>query len=236
MLCPWFCLVPFPCLVPCPLPLVVSCPGFPCCPLLYLVLVPLLSCLVPCCLLSWSLSCLFSFPCPLLTQQFLHQLFFNRAEASDIQFQIGNKTIPAHSCFVGSRCPSLRKLISEQGEGEGGSKTVIPIDGVDLDVFLAFLEFLYTAHAPISPLNGVPLMLCAGRFGITRLVSLCEVPLPSLPSISPPLLPFPLLLHPFPFPLLLHLPFPSLSLHPLKVFSPSSTPPKTSSERQQKRW
>lgn len=37
------------------------------------------------------------------------------------------------------------------------------------------LEYLYTDHAPIESTDSVGLMILADQFGLTRLVSLCEL-------------------------------------------------------------
>ena len=49
------------------------------------------------------------------------------------------------------------------------------IGGTTVECFLAFLEYLYTDHAPIETSDSVGLMMLADRFGVARLVSLCEL-------------------------------------------------------------
>ena len=113
------------------------------------------------------------------------ELFLNKPKLSDLHFTFkgrkgeGEKerrvVIPAHICFVAPRCSPLKKDILKKGKkGEGVVEVGVKGD-LGVEVFKSLLEFLYTDHAPILAENNVDLMLCAARFGVTRLVSLCEV-------------------------------------------------------------
>jgi len=44
-----------------------------------------------------------------------------------------------------------------------------------LDSFLPFLEYLYTDHAPIEQSDAVGILIEANKYGISRLVTLCEL-------------------------------------------------------------
>jgi len=52
---------------------------------------------------------------------------------------------------------------------------VVTIDATQADVFAALLEYIYTDHAPIATTDAVALMVLANRFGLSRLVTLCEL-------------------------------------------------------------
>ena len=43
------------------------------------------------------------------------------------------------------------------------------------DAYMALFEYMYTAHAPITDNNVVSLMILANQYGMSRLVTLCEL-------------------------------------------------------------
>ena len=51
----------------------------------------------------------------------------------------------------------------------------IEIPGVSLETFLAFLEYLYTDHAPIEEGDSVGLLELSNCYVIPRLMALCEL-------------------------------------------------------------
>ncbi len=53
--------------------------------------------------------------------------------------------------------------------------TQIEIPGVSLESFLAFLEYLYTDHAPIEEGDSIGILELSNRYVMPRLMSLCEL-------------------------------------------------------------
>lgn len=49
------------------------------------------------------------------------------------------------------------------------------IPNTSVECFLAFLEYLYTDHAPIEDTDSVGIMVLADEYGQSRLVDLCEL-------------------------------------------------------------
>ena len=51
----------------------------------------------------------------------------------------------------------------------------VEIGETEVDIFLAFLEYLYSDHAPIEDGDSVGLLQMADRYNVPRLVNLCEL-------------------------------------------------------------
>ena len=49
------------------------------------------------------------------------------------------------------------------------------ISDVPLDDFLAFLEYLYTDHAPIEDGDSIGILILSNQYVMKRLMSLCEL-------------------------------------------------------------
>ena len=73
------------------------------------------------------------------------------------------------------RCEVLKKEILKKAKKGKEGKVVVEVGEKWGEVFERLLEFLYTDHTQISPESNISLMLCAAHYGVTRLVSLCEV-------------------------------------------------------------
>jgi len=104
--------------------------------------------------------------------------FFNRSLFSDLSFKVENVMVHGHKSMVSSRCAHLEKLChpkTSDGSNEMDGKLVLEIKDTKLDIFHAFLEYLYTAHAPIASVDAIALMTLSHRYGITRLISLTEL-------------------------------------------------------------
>jgi len=100
------------------------------------------------------------------------QMFFTQPVFHDMNFEVEGSKIPAHRALLVARCEVLAKMLDGRFiESEGG---VLIGDTAEIN-FLAFLEYLYTAHAPIAQVDAVQLLTLAHRFGITRLITLCEL-------------------------------------------------------------
>lgn len=102
------------------------------------------------------------------------QLFLNRPLFSDVAFEVEGKRIHAHKAILMGRCKVLAAMFS--GLFVEDSLETIPIGDTSLESFLAFLEFLYTDHSPICESgDSVGILILANRFGLPRLVTLCEL-------------------------------------------------------------
>ena len=51
----------------------------------------------------------------------------------------------------------------------------VEISDVPLDNFLAFLEYLYTDHAPIEEGDCIGILILSNQYVMRRLMSLCEL-------------------------------------------------------------
>ncbi|KAM9998538.1 hypothetical protein ACTFIY_008192 [Dictyostelium cf. discoideum] len=101
------------------------------------------------------------------------ELFFTKKILSDIQFVVEGRSIFAHKALIFSRSNVVNALIGRNFiEREG---KVEMSDDVTFDSFMAILEYLYTAHAPIEEGDSVGILVLANRFDLRRLVSLCEL-------------------------------------------------------------
>ncbi|EGC30174.1 hypothetical protein DICPUDRAFT_50894 [Dictyostelium purpureum] len=101
------------------------------------------------------------------------ELFFSKKQLSDIQFIVEGRSIFAHKALIFSRSSVVNALIGRNFiEREG---KVEMSDDITYDCFMAVLEYLYTAHAPIEEGDSVGILIMANRFDLRRLVSLCEL-------------------------------------------------------------
>eukprot|EP01090_Pellita_catalonica_P018752 TRINITY_DN6156_c0_g1_i1.p1 TRINITY_DN6156_c0_g1~~TRINITY_DN6156_c0_g1_i1.p1 ORF type:complete len:750 (+),score=175.71 TRINITY_DN6156_c0_g1_i1:2062-4311(+) len=101
-------------------------------------------------------------------------LFFCRKKFSDVKFNVAGKTYSAHKAFLTSRCSVLETMFGSKF-AESSMKEVEVTDTTKT-AFLALLEFIYTAHAPIEHSDDMTGILeLADRYGMTRLITLCEL-------------------------------------------------------------
>mmetsp|Transcript_28172 Transcript_28172/g.57168 ORF Transcript_28172/g.57168 Transcript_28172/m.57168 type:complete len:420 (-) Transcript_28172:1201-2460(-) len=99
------------------------------------------------------------------------------AETADVFFQVGEnkKRFHAHTTILGARAPFLASLAEEEGDG-----IVIPISGVEPDVFEILLQFVYGGKIPAPYLlkkHARALTDSADRFCCTGLKLAAEVEL-----------------------------------------------------------
>lgn len=107
--------------------------------------------------------------------QICKDLFLNKPTFSDIKFEVEGKEILAHRIVLAARCDILAGMLSSFDYEV--NQSAVPIPDCDYNTFLAFLEYLYTDHAPITDPSQVSthILMIANRFGISRLISLCEL-------------------------------------------------------------
>eukprot|EP01132_Coremiostelium_polycephalum_P003298 gene3298-4130_t len=101
------------------------------------------------------------------------ELFFQKKLLSDIQFVVEGRVIHAHKALIYSRSNVVNALIGRNFSERDG--LVELSEDVTYENFMPVLEYLYTAHAPIEDHDSVGIMVLANRFGLSRLVSLCEL-------------------------------------------------------------
>jgi len=102
------------------------------------------------------------------------ELFFNKPLLSDVSFQVENVTMHAHRAVVSSRSEVINAMLQSKFI-EGKSNSTI-IRETSFECFKAFMEYLYTAHAPIEQSEDkIGIMEISNRFGVSRLVTLCEL-------------------------------------------------------------
>lgn len=108
----------------------------------------------------------------------LRQLL-NNPQRNDVRFIVEDRVIHAHRCILLARCEPLAKMLDgsmrESQEGE------IPMPGVQYNVFLAFLEFLYTDEVSGFDAQSVPmdfaldLLSLADQYLVEALKRKCEM-------------------------------------------------------------
>jgi len=103
---------------------------------------------------------------------------------ADIHWQMSQKSsIHAHLPLISVRCPTLKTKIEKEAtleEKNGIQRFVMEVDekieGKNwYSNFATFLDYVYSDHCSISPENQLELMAIAHQFGMSRLVSLCEL-------------------------------------------------------------
>ncbi|GAM24261.1 hypothetical protein SAMD00019534_074360 [Acytostelium subglobosum LB1] len=103
------------------------------------------------------------------------ELFFDKKIFSDIQFVVEGKTFYAHKAFIYARSNVINSYIASTSTFSERDDATIKVEQSTSDNFKAVLEYLYTAHAPIEEGDSVGILVLANRFGLSRLVSLCEL-------------------------------------------------------------
>ncbi|XBH95396.1 hypothetical protein VPH35_085962 [Triticum aestivum] len=95
-------------------------------------------------------------------------------DASDLSFQVGGETFPAHRCILAARSSVFRAELL--GGMKESSSRLIEIHDMEPDVFEALLHFIYTGK--VSPMIDVVmashLLVVADRYNIGRLKHICE--------------------------------------------------------------
>ncbi|CAF1620758.1 unnamed protein product, partial [Didymodactylos carnosus] len=101
--------------------------------------------------------------------------FLNKSKYCDVAFKLDNNSIVyGHRAVLATRCHVMNRMLN----GSYNEKTILePIHITDTSAkcFLALLEYLYSDHAPIENSDGIGILKLAHRFGVSRLVTLCEL-------------------------------------------------------------
>jgi len=103
------------------------------------------------------------------------QLFLNKQLLSDVTFRVGSNgpVIYGHRAMIVAHCPVLKAMLTS-GFREGQGKDVI-IEDTTQENFMALMEYIYTAHAPIEEGDSVGILELGNKYGVPRLISLCEL-------------------------------------------------------------
>jgi hypothetical protein len=103
------------------------------------------------------------------------QLFLNKQLLSDVTFRIGSggPVLYGHRCMVVAHCPVLKALLTTAFK-EGDGQEVVISDTTPAN-FAAVMEYIYTAHAPIEEGDSVGILELGDKYGLPRLISLCEL-------------------------------------------------------------
>jgi Rho family protein len=100
-------------------------------------------------------------------------LFLNNSLFSDVTFKVEGVSVHAHRAILTSRCEFMSVMLNSSFM-EGQSSEIL-IQDVSSDVFLAFLEYLYTDHSPIEDGDSFGILVVSNQYCVPRLVALCEL-------------------------------------------------------------
>lgn len=105
----------------------------------------------------------------------LKHLFLNKPLLSDVAFEVdGGAVVYAHKALLPIRCEFFGGMFS--GLFAEARLELVPFADVSEETFLALLEYLYTAHAPVDQCaDPVGVLMFANRLRQPRLVELCEL-------------------------------------------------------------
>jgi len=95
----------------------------------------------------------------------------NEDEFADIQFHCNGGIVHAHRAILVARCPHFAAMF-RSGMRESTECTV-HIPDTSKDVFLLFLEYLYTDTVSVAPNRAIELFVAADLYGVDRLRSIC---------------------------------------------------------------
>ena len=112
--------------------------------------------------------------------------FLNKDELADVAIKLDDDPtfIPAHRSILTGRCGFFRALLQRReprcdSGTDADGRVVVPLSKVSRPMCLAILEFLYRDHVTFASGDGelspIELLKHAHRFGLHRLVTLCEL-------------------------------------------------------------
>ncbi|KAL1251151.1 hypothetical protein QQF64_018947 [Cirrhinus molitorella] len=103
----------------------------------------------------------------------------NNPQLSDVQLQVDSGDVFfTHSFMLYTRCPLLANMVHDSGFGvqeEGMPVTQrVLLDNVTGEAVLAFLQYLYTAHCPLTHTLLPHIQELADKFGLAELQQQCK--------------------------------------------------------------
>ncbi|XP_022685442.1 BTB/POZ and MATH domain-containing protein 2-like [Setaria italica] len=107
--------------------------------------------------------------------------FLSSEVGADVKFRVGNQTFSAHRLVLAARSPVFKAELCGQ-EKETITSQVIPIDGMEAEVFSTLLTFIYTDALPEmkeqeESAMARQLLVAAERYHLVRLKLICEAKL-----------------------------------------------------------
>lgn len=101
----------------------------------------------------------------------------NNKDHSDVKFLIGQnrKAVYAHRCILSSRCAVFKATFAEQSQKNGtiDKDTPFVLSDMNVDIFVAMLEFIYTNCVTLTPKIAIEVLATALEYGLDDLRRLC---------------------------------------------------------------
>ncbi|KAL3869284.1 hypothetical protein ACJMK2_041987 [Sinanodonta woodiana] len=100
----------------------------------------------------------------------------NNKDHSDIKFLIGpnKKVVFAHRCILSARCTVFKAMFSDLSQKNGtADNSSFVLSDMNLDVFLAMLEFLYTNCITLTPKIAIEMLATSLEYGLDDMRKLC---------------------------------------------------------------
>lgn len=97
----------------------------------------------------------------------------NDATFSDVSFQVGERTVPAHKVVLASRSPVFAAMFRPDSTMRESATNRVVIEDIDADVFVEFLHFVYTGEAPRIDDMAAALLVAADKYDVSDLKDLC---------------------------------------------------------------
>lgn len=104
----------------------------------------------------------------------MKELYFNSPEMADITFSIEGKRVYAHKSVLSARCETMAVMFGGQFAEGQTAMSEVEIPDASAECFLALLEYLYTDYAPSEDVDVMELVVLADKYGVKRLLHLCE--------------------------------------------------------------
>jgi GTPase SAR1 family protein len=99
--------------------------------------------------------------------------FFNKELFSDVTFSIEEKTFFGHKAMLCCNSPVMATMMNSKFIES--SSNVVEIADYDYASYVAFLEYLYTAHVPLTDETAVPILTICNQYSLPRPITLCEL-------------------------------------------------------------
>lgn len=103
----------------------------------------------------------------------LRRQFYGKWHLSDVKFDIGSHSIPAHRALLVCRSDVMRAMLT--GPFSEEQRRCVQLRGTSEEALMTFLEFVYTGEVhTLSERNTMEVLALADQFCLPRLLSLCE--------------------------------------------------------------
>jgi len=105
-------------------------------------------------------------------ENFVTELFNDKAAYPDIIFKVEDEEIPANKCILSIRCPHFKNAFTSKMM-ESQNKTIL-IKDVRAKVFKAMLQYIYFADIDLDQDIAEDLLKLSHEYGLKELMSYCE--------------------------------------------------------------